>query len=139
MTKDIRRGIFIFLVLTAAAAPFFARSQDRPRPEPKIIRLDAGGQGYLRVLGGPPETSSMRSGLVVLAPGKSVGRHNTDQFEELIVVFEGRAEIRVTGRPVMAIAGGSAAYCPPHTEHDVFNVGTTPLRYLYVVAEEKKP
>ena len=137
--KTFRTKTIVFLTLAAAAAPLLAGSQSKPCPVPKVIKLDAGGQGYLRVLGGPPETSSMRSGLVVLAPGASVGKHNTDQYEELIVVFEGRAEVRIAGRPAMSLPGGSAAYCPPHTEHDVFNVGTTPLRYLYVVAEEKKP
>jgi mannose-6-phosphate isomerase-like protein (cupin superfamily) len=27
-----------------------------------------------------------------------------------------------------------ALYCPPSTEHDVFNTGTTTLRYVYVVS-----
>ncbi|MDD8025482.1 MAG: cupin domain-containing protein [Acidobacteriota bacterium] len=118
-----------------AAVPFQAGQS--PQPVPKVIKLDAGEQGYQRVLGGPPETSSMRSGLVVLKPGASIGRHNTDQYEELIVVFEGRGEMRITGGPVLKLESGMAAYCPPRTEHDVFNVGTTQLRYLYIVAEEK--
>jgi quercetin dioxygenase-like cupin family protein len=127
------------LAMAAMVSLFFAHPQAEPQLLPKVIKLDAGGPGYLRVLGGPPETSSMRSGLVILAPGAAVGKHNTDQFEELIVVFEGRAEVRITGRPPLAAEGGTAAYCPPHTEHDVINVGPGPLRYLYVVALEKKP
>lgn len=34
--------------------------------------------GYQRLLAGPPESLALRSGLVTLAPGASVGKHNTE-------------------------------------------------------------
>ena len=103
--------------------------------EVRSIRLDAEGKDYLRLLGGPPETVTMRSGLVVLGPGKSVGRHNTKGYEEMVIVLEGRGEMRsFAGRPAVPLEAGMAAYCPPKTEHDVFNTGDTPLKYVYVVA-----
>jgi len=58
-------------------------------PVPKVVRLEAGGKDYLPVLMGVPETGGMRSGLVVLAPGRAVGRHSTEGNEELLVVLEG--------------------------------------------------
>ena len=107
-------------------------------PRPKVIRLEAEGRGYVRLLGGPPETSTMRSGLVTLAPGTTVGKHSTQGFEELVIVLEGQGELRVTGGETLRLSEGTAAYCPPRTEHDVVNTGTKPLRYIYVVAEAKQ-
>jgi quercetin dioxygenase-like cupin family protein len=103
-------------------------------PAAKVIRLDAEGKDYLPLLSGPPESVSMRSGLVVLAPGTSVGRHTTALNEEILVVLEGEGEFRITEGPILPVAGGSALYCPPRREHDVVNTGTGELRYVYVVA-----
>ena len=46
----------------------------------------------------------------------------------------GAGELRLTGRSPLALREGTVAYGPPHTEHDVLNTGTAPLRYLYIVA-----
>ncbi len=102
---------------------------------PKVIHLDTGGADYLEILGGPPETVTMRSGLVVLSPGNSVGVHSTEGFEEVVLVLEGKGEMLLTGQDSLVIGAGVAVYCPPETEHDVVNTGTGPLRYIYVVAK----
>jgi len=102
---------------------------------PKVIHLDSAGSDYVRILGGPPETVSMRSGLVVLSPGSSVGLHNTENFEEIVVVLEGEGKMLVTGQNSVPIGAGVAVYCPPETEHDVVNTGSDSLRYVYVVAK----
>ncbi len=106
-------------------------------PRAKVIRLDPQGKDYLRVLGGPPETFTMRSGLVVLAPGKSMDKHSTERFEELVVVLEGEGEMRLASGETLKLEAGCAAYCPPQTEHDVRNIGSKTLRYIYIVAEAK--
>jgi mannose-6-phosphate isomerase-like protein (cupin superfamily) len=125
--------------LALLAAPLvFGGQNAAQKPVPKVIRLDPGDKDYLRVLSGPPETSTMHAGLVTLAPGKSVGKHSTENFEEMLVILEGRGEMRISGGEVLPIARGFAAYCPPHTEHNVLNTGTGPLRYIYIVAEAKK-
>ena len=77
----------------------------------------------------------MRAGLVTLAAGESVGRHTTGSREEVIVVLEGRAELRLEGAAPLEMDPGTAAYVPPGTGHDVVNPGERPLRYVYVVAE----
>lgn len=102
-------------------------------PAPKAIRLDAAGKDYLRILGGAPETVTMRSGLVVLAPGKAVGRHSTEGNEEILVVLEGKGEMRLEDG-TLPVEAGTALYCPPRRFHDVVNTGQGPLRYVYVVA-----
>ena len=103
-------------------------------PEPKLISLDLSSKDYMRVLGGPPETVTMHSGLVVLRPGQSVGRHNTENYEEVLLVLEGSGTMAIVGGPTLELKGGSIAYCPPRTEHDVTCAGPAQLKYVYVVA-----
>ena len=104
-------------------------------PAPKSIPIEPSGKGDLRLLGGPPETVTMRSGCVILAPGKSVGKHSTRDNEELLVILEGQGEMRIGEGTILRLNPKVIAYCPPRTEHDVFNTGTGPLRYIYVVAK----
>lgn len=109
-------------------------------PAVKSMRFDAGGKDYLPLLQGPPETVTMHSGLVALEPGKSVGRHSTKGYEEIVLVLEGRGEMRFfTGRVAVPLEAGMAAYCPPQAEHDVFNTADGSLRYVYVVADATTP
>ncbi len=105
--------------------------------KPKAIHLDMTKTGYQRILGGPPGSVSMRSGLVQLLPGSSVGVHNTGDYEELIIVLEGQGEFRSNGQDALAIGKGVMAYCPPETEHNVVNTGSAPLQYVYVVAKAR--
>lgn len=124
--------------LTAFSTGMFAENPETEvKMVPKVIRLAGGGGEYLRVLGGPPETSTMHAGLVTLAAGKSVGKHSTKKYEELIVVLEGRGMMEIVGGPTLSFAKGEALYCPPNTEHNVTNNGEGDLIYLYVVAEAR--
>jgi len=77
---------------------------------------------------------TMRSGLVTLQPGQDVGFHNTGRHEELIVVLQGDAEVEAEGLGRQKIADSHVVYIPPGTKHNVFNVGSQPLRYIYIVA-----
>ena len=102
---------------------------------PLITHLDDIPGDYLQILGGPPRSVSMCSGLVKLSPGTSVGTHSTKGYEELVIVLEGTGEARISGSETMEIAGGDAVYIPPETEHDMANTGDGVLRYIYVVAK----
>jgi quercetin dioxygenase-like cupin family protein len=77
----------------------------------------------------------MRSGYMVLAPSRSVGKHSTRANEEAVIVLTGKAEMRITGGPTLQLRGYSIAYCPPMTEHDVVNTGADTLRYIWLVAK----
>jgi mannose-6-phosphate isomerase-like protein (cupin superfamily) len=101
---------------------------------PGLIPLEAGAGRHCRVLNGPPESVSMRSGCVTLHPMESVGEHSTGAHEELLVVLSGAGEMRFPAHGSLRLMAPCAAYCPPHTEHDVTNTGNEPLRYVYVVA-----
>ena len=120
--------------MVSAAPPVRATA-----PSVKAMRLDAAGKSELMLLSGPPETVTMRSGLITLEPGKSVGRHSTNGNEEIVVVLRGKGEMRFwNGHPPVPMEGGMAVYGPPDTEHDVVNTGTEPLQYVFVVARAAK-
>ena len=107
------------------------------QPEAKVIKADMQGKDHLRLLDGPPETFSLRSGAVALQPGKAVGKHNTETYEELVVVLEGEGAMLLNEGQELPLKMGTVAYCPPNTEHDVKNTGSTVFRYMYVVAKAK--
>ncbi len=107
------------------------------QPEAKVIKADMQGKGYVRLLGGPPETFTLRSGAVMLQPGTTVGKHSTETYEEVIVVLEGQGALLLNEGQELSLEVGTIAYCPPNTEHDVKNTGSIVLRYIYVVAKAK--
>ncbi len=111
-------------------------AQDKPRA--KVVALTRGGARDTLLLAGPPETVTMKSGLVILQPGQSVGKHSTGSHEELLVILEGRATMRFTDGTRLEVDPDHILYCPPQTEHDVTNTGSGLLRYVYIVASAKE-
>jgi quercetin dioxygenase-like cupin family protein len=136
--KEIAKRVVLVsvLVLATAAVVRLAMAADKaPVPTIKVVKLEAGDKDYLMLLNGPPETASLRSGLVTLAPGKSIGKHDTKDHEEMLVPLEGEGELRITGQPPVLIRPGLITYAPAHTEHDVMNTGLSRLRYIFIVAK----
>jgi quercetin dioxygenase-like cupin family protein len=128
-------AVSIMLVLMSMGLFLSASAKKEKKvPQPKLISLDLATTEYVRILGGPPETVTMHSGFVVLAPGKSVGRHSTKNYEEALVVLEGEGNMMIVGGPTLGLKAGSVAYCPPRTEHDVVCTGSGKLKYVYIVA-----
>lgn len=138
MKVRVSVSILILVGSIAFCASFATRpaKAQAPQPQAKVVALDTHGKDYLPLLSGPPETVTMRSGLVVLAPQKSVGKHTTGQNEEILIVLEGRGEMLFHDH-TLPVEANHAIYCPPQTEHDVRNTGTGVLRYVYVVASAK--
>jgi mannose-6-phosphate isomerase-like protein (cupin superfamily) len=127
-------GVLSGASLLVLASLVGAADGEDKTPGPKVIPVDAKATEYVRLLGGPPETVTMRSGLVVLESGQSVGTHNTENYEEALVVLEGVGKMVITGGPELSLNASTMAYCPPRTEHNVTNTGTGPMRYIYIVA-----
>jgi quercetin dioxygenase-like cupin family protein len=125
-----RTSAFIVILVTA----ILAAAQSQPKPHAKIVALDKSDNGILPILAGPPETVTMKSGYVVLEPGRSVGKHSTERHEELLIVLEGQGEMIFHDGSKLELKARTALYCPPETEHDVWNTGAATLRYVYVVA-----
>jgi quercetin dioxygenase-like cupin family protein len=130
------RALRAAALLAALGALIGVRSQAAPQAAQahSVSYLDLAAGNSRAVLTGPPATAGMRSGYVVLAPGRSVGQHSTESNEEVVIVFAGTGELRFVGRPPIALRAGAVAYNPPRTTHDVVNTGAEPLRYQYVVA-----
>jgi len=102
--------------------------------EPRAIKLDMNVSGFQRILEGPPSTVRMKSGMVSLESGESVGVHNTDNKEELIIVLEGKGEMVFDDFNSVKLSIGENAYCPPFTEHNIINTNNKTLKYVYVVS-----
>lgn len=100
---------------------------------PRVVALE-GAERYRRLLEGPPHTAALKSGLVTLQPGESVGEHVTERKEEAIVVIRGAAQVMVAGKNVFSAHAPALVYIPPETPHDIRNEGKELLQYVYVVA-----
>jgi mannose-6-phosphate isomerase-like protein (cupin superfamily) len=105
-------------------------SSNDKRPFLKRLPLDE--TDYFEILG-KADAERLRSGLVTLLPGKDVGWHNTEKYEEMLIVLNGCGKLLSRGYADLDIAYGQVAYNPPHTEHNVINNGLEPLRYIYIV------
>jgi quercetin dioxygenase-like cupin family protein len=128
--------ITVVCFLSISFAEAFAQ-KPAAKPEPKAVKIDMQGKDYQRILGGPPESVAMHSGAVALEPGKSVGKHSTKSYEELLVVIDGEGVMMLEGGKELNLKAGMVAYCPPDTEHDVKNTGAGVLRYIYVASKVK--
>ena len=88
---------------------------------------------YVRLLAAP-ESVALHSGLMTLRSGADCGWHSTEGYEEMVICLAGEGEIEVQGRSRVKLSAGQYAYNPPQTQHNIFNTGPQPLRYVYVVA-----
>ena len=117
--------------LCAATGVTLAQSD---KPAAKAVPLQQKAAGYQELLSGPPVSAGMKSGLVVLAPGKSVGKHSTGDHEEMVIVLEGAGQMVLADGRRVDMSPAAVAYSPPGTEHDITNTGSGLLRYIYVVS-----
>jgi quercetin dioxygenase-like cupin family protein len=108
-------------------------SPQTPKPQPLTLPLQCVG-GYCMLLHGTPQTAGMRSGLVRLKPGASVGEHTTGKNEESLVVLRGQGEARIEGHPAIVFIAPALVYIPSASRHNVVNTGSDLLEYVYVVA-----
>jgi len=130
--------LFVLLLGVAliSSSPDANGQKGRPTmPKPHLIVLNPSAAESTDVFKGPPETVTMRSGMMVLAPSKSVGKHSTRTFEEAVIVLAGTGEMRISGGEIFKLKPYCIAYCPPATEHDVINTGSDTLRYVWLVAK----
>lgn len=116
----------------------FGCTSNSPKTSPTLPR-----EGFVRSLPNTPEparrlskddTVGMRSGLMILQPGKDCGWHSTDNYEEMIICLAGAGEVASQDGPRRALAAGQYAYNLPQSRHNVFNTGIEVMRYIYVVA-----
>ena len=101
----------------------------------KAIKINCESNDYQRLLKCGEDTAALHAGMVCLQPGMSVGKHNTKDGEEVLIILEGEGEISFVGSESLKMEKGFMIYCPSFTEHDVRNTGSEPLRYVFVVAK----
>ena len=101
--------------------------------KPFSVQLKA-GEKRRHLLGDAPPTAGFRSGEVILEAGESVGEHSTKHKEEVLVIFSGKAEVSTDKAEPFIAEAESLVYVPPKTTHNVKNIGTGTLRYVYIVA-----
>ncbi len=126
-----------FLFISQAGIHAQVKDSSKTYPQPKLLTLKLDSSDYQSIFNGSPETVTFHSGLVTLKVDEKVGHHNTENYEEIIVVFSGEGQMFFEDGKVFDLKYGIIAYCPPHTEHDVKNTGTTPLKYLYIASKTK--
>jgi len=119
------------VILVVTVSTMLALAQQKPHA--KVIKLANEGKEQT-LLSGPPDTVSMRSGLITLQPQQTVGKHTTGHHEEMLVILEGEGKMLFDDGISLAIAANHVLYCPPETGHDVINTGTGTLRYIYIVS-----
>jgi len=105
---------------------------DREGAAPAVLRW-TDGPPSLPLLTGVPQTQGMRCGRVDLKPGEEVGVHNTGAHEETLVIIEGAGVAELAATPVR-VEAGQVLYVPPQTPHNIRNVDSPRLRYLFIVA-----
>ena len=127
-------SLIIAFVFFSLSQLVFSQDSMQIKPQPRVIKLNHDVKKHQEVLTGPPGTITMHSGLVVLEPDSSVGTHNTEKYEEVLVILEGEGEMIITGGQILKFKENNVAYCPPYSEHNVINTGKTKLKYLYIVA-----
>lgn len=81
------------------------------------------------------QSYKLRSGLVTLQPGESVGEHSTEDYEELVIALSGNGELEAEGLGKVKFGEGQVAYNPPNTKHNVINTGDQPFKYIYIVTK----
>lgn len=74
----------------------------------------------------------IKSGLVELKKGESVGRHSTMDGEEIIYILQGEAIIEVDGQQVQ-VPKNHAYFINQNKIHNVTNKTEENLIYIYVV------
>ena len=136
MSVSHRNRLGAIAVAAAVLVPLAFAGQEAPGPRAKLVQINPLATESVPLLG-PPETVTMRSGSIVLLPSKNVGKHSTGDNEEALVVFSGSGEMRMANGTILNLRPYVVAYCPPDTEHDVFNTGSEPLRYVYLVARAR--
>lgn len=104
---------------------------------PFIKELPLDSDEYFKILS-ETETTTMRSGLVTLKKGENVGAHSTNNYEEMLVILSGIGELENNKfKKRLSIKKGDIAYIPPHTVHNVYNIGESILKYIYIVVKAK--
>jgi hypothetical protein len=105
-------ALFLPLSLLCSRRQFsagFAQTLQVPSHKPLVLPLQCEA-GDCPLLTGVPQTAGMRSGLVRLEPGASVGWHTTATNEEQLVVIHGLGKAEIDNQPARLFAAPSGLH-----------------------------
>jgi len=88
---------------------------------------------FKRLLGNSRVKKGLCSGFVSLKRSESIGAHSTGRKEEIIIITGGKGEASIGGKQFL-LKKGMVLYVPPDTLHDLKNVSSGFLKYVYVTA-----
>lgn len=81
------------------------------KPHAKTVQLARTAANDLPLLKGPPETVTMKSSLGTLPSGQSVGKHSTASHEEMLVILEGKEEMKFKDGTTLPVDPDHILYC----------------------------
>lgn len=80
----------------------------------------------------PPVSEKIKSGLVILKKGEQVGKHITENKEEIIIILLGKATILVEDKKII-VKKNHLVYIGPNKKHNIKNESSNILKYIYIV------
>lgn len=100
----------------------------------RIIDVPSQDTNYFRIIE-KGKSYNFHSGRVYLKPGDNVGEHSTESYEELVIILKGSGEVENHLKERFQIKEGQIIYIPPNSTHNVYNTGTEPMIYIYIVTK----
>ena len=97
----------------------------QPVPANGYVELGVSGRAH-------PSIANFDTGTQAVAPGCFVRQHQHDEFEELILVYEGRGTAHVEGEE-HPMQPGTTLYLGPRCRHKFVNTGDSDLRFFWVL------
>ena len=88
----------------------------------------------MRLFGESSKRSGLACGLVTLKSQESIGRHNTQNKEEALIILQGTAQVSYGKYSRIKVKKNCFVYIPPKTGHDLKNIGKNILKYVYITA-----
>ena len=88
---------------------------------------------YQPLLEGNKNSVKMEAGRVTKLCGEKGSLHSTKNYEEILMVLEGKGVINIGGKEY-SVKAGEIIYIPPHHEHQVRNDKSQKFEYIYVAA-----
>ena len=93
-----------------------------------------GKQRFLRLFGESTKPYGLASGFVTLKSKESIGLHNTQNKEEVLIILQGQAQVSYGKHSRLKVKKGFFVYIPPKTDHNLKTIVIALLKYVYITA-----
>jgi len=107
-------------------------------PVPKVISFNPDSTNYQELLSMDKDSVIFSSGVVTLLKNKTGEKHNSKNYEEIIITLAGEGLVKITNGRTLKVSYGKVALIPPNTEHQTVNAGTSIFKYIYVAVKKQK-